>query len=158
AEVEGLTQCVEALRSLPRPPDAVEVSLMRTAHQAPGFAWLGFVTYQRAGIWERNGLAVRIDDLPASQRAVVNLAELAERVTRARWGFGSSTVVVDWRRHHLYVDGEVVPAARDDVPSVPAVTNSRDRVYLAPGAGAWSGTVIETEQGRIAVPPAVVAH
>jgi hypothetical protein len=158
AEVDVLSECVESLREVPRPPDAVEVSLLRTAHQEPGFAWLGFVTYQRAGIWERNGMAVRVEDLPVAQRAVVKLADLAERVASRRWAFGAPVVTIDWQGNVLALGCDVVAASNDDVPPVPIVTNLRDRVYLAPRTGAWSDVVVETEQGRIAVPPPVVAH
>jgi hypothetical protein len=158
AELDALTECVALLRGLPRPPEAVDVSLVRTVHQEPGFAWLGLVTYQRTGIWERNGMAVRIDDLPAPQHAVVELADFTERVVSRRWAFGGPTVVLEWHGSRLVLGGEVVLPSLDEVPPVPAVTNIRDRVYLAPSAGGWSGAVVETEQGRVAVPPPVVAH
>lgn len=150
--------CMRTLHNVVKPPELVEVTLARNVNQEHGFAWLGFVTCHGTGWWERNGMAVSVRDQVVPRRAVVDLTALTERVNLIQATGAGPATSVEWRGATLIVGGAVVPSQPGTVPCMPVVGPLRDRVYMAPGANAWRGVIIETEQGRVGVPPPLVAH
>ena len=158
ADITRFCECVRILRDVAKAPDLVEVTLARSLNQEPGYAWLGFMTFHSAGWWERNGMAVPYTSQAIARRVVVDLAALTEHLESIRAAESAGTTGVEWSAGSLVVGGFVVRSRPGTVPNIPVVGPVRDSVYMASGANAWRGAIVETEQGRVAVPPPLVAH
>ena len=153
----GLVACVDALVAVPNPVAVVEVMVGRSGvGQSGRYVWLGFVTFDPDRGWERNGLAAEAPGIGGGRRMVVDLCDFATAVRAHVAVSPARACVLEWRTDHLAIGGRAVPARGEIVPPVPDVPTVRDAVYLSgPGFG---DVTVESEQGRISIPRALVAH
>jgi hypothetical protein len=152
---QGVAACVDALLAVPTPVTVVEVMAVRSIGQSGDYVWLGFVTHHPSRGWERNGLAAEAPGMGAGRRMVVDLRDLAAAVHA--WAPGRERrFALEWYGDRLVIGDRAVAASDAVVPPVPEVPTVRDAVYLA--GPAVADVVVESEEGRIAIPQPLVAH
>jgi len=151
-----LAACVAALLSVPTAVMAVEAMVVRSIGQGGDYVWLGFVTYDAHRGWERNGLAVEAPGIGAGRRIVVDLRELSDAISAHVLATAGRTCTIEWRADGLVVGDRLLAPCGTTVPPVPEVPAVRDSVYL--GGSYYGDVTVESEEGRIRIPAALVAH